>query len=729
MTDSYTRICGGSPPSTDALAERYRILARRVTDMILILEISTGRVLEANDAACRTFGLGGSDGRAAPTVYDLISPTEREKVQSRLASLHGARRASEVFDAEMLRADGTVFPAEVSAESARLEGTDVLVCIVRDITKRLQAHAKQVAACAHIDQLFSAAADGMAGISKDFVITRANPRLERIMGAEPGGLVGKLCYDVLTNPDCHTPRCPLVRLNAGAPLAERETTIVDPSGETRHFLVTSAPLHGESGEFDGLVETLKDITELRKAVDELHTYRVLIQEARDIILFVRLDDGRILDANGAALKAYGHTREEFLNLHVRDLLAEDSEESHKSRTQQAVEGGVLFETVHRRKDGSTFPVEVSSRRVRVEGTDALINIVRDITRRKLAEQELLYLTFHDKLTGAYNRAYFEEQLKRIGRGSFPCSIIMGDLNRLKLTNDAFGHAAGDALLVETARILRESCRSDDVVARIGGDEFALILTSATEAVAREVIERIKKACRRSHLQPLKPSIALGAATLADPEGSIEETLREAEIDMYRTKLEEAADVGIQTMHDLQRILKGKNVDVEGHAKRLSLLMRKLSEEMRLPRDTAEALELLAATHDIGQVALPDHVLTKAGPLTDDEWDAMKRHPEIGYRIARTSPDLAPIAESILSHHERWDGTGYPRGLAGDRIPLAARVLTVADAFDAMTSERPYRKALSAEEALSELERNAGTQFDPAVAEAFVRLWREHKLDA
>ncbi len=108
---------------------------------------------------------------------------------------------------------------------------------------------------------------------------------------------------------------------------------------------------------------------------------------------------------------------------------------------------------------------------------------------------------------------------------------------------------------------------------------------------------------------------------------------------------------------------------------------------------------------------------------------MKRHPEIGYRIARTSPDLAPIAESILSHHERWDGTGYPRGLAGDRIPLAARVLTVADAFDAMTSDRPYRKALSAEEALSELERNAGTQFDPAVAEAFVRLWREHKLDA
>ena len=121
-------------------------------------------------------------------------------------------------------------------------------------------------------------------------------------------------------------------------------------------------------------------------------------------------------------------------------------------------------------------------------------------------------------------------------------------------------------------------------------------------------------------------------------------------------------------------------------------MRKLSEEMRLPRDTAEALELLAATHDIGQVALPDHVLTKAGPLTDDEWDAMKRHPEIGYRIARTSPDLAPIAESILSHHERWDGTGYPRGLAGDRDPLAARVLTVADAFDAMTSDRPHRKA-------------------------------------
>ena len=164
----------------------------------------------------------------------------------------------------------------------------------------------------------------------------------------------------------------------------------------------------------------------------------------------------------------------------------------------------------------------------------------------------------------------------------------------------------------------------------------------------------------------------------------------------------------------------KSHETEEHAERLVTLSKLVAEGLNLAQDDRDRLELLATLHDIGKVGISDRILTKPGKLTEEEWVEMKRHPEIGYRIAMSSPELIPVADGILCHQEHWDGTGYPQKLRGENIPLLSRIIAVVDAYDAMTQDRPYRAAMSHEAAITEIERNAGTQFDPQVAQVFIQ---------
>jgi len=366
----------------------------------------------------------------------------------------------------------------------------------------------------------------------------------------------------------------------------------------------------------------------------------------------------------------------------------------------------------------TLAAPIKDEKGRVIGA---VQCIRDIAERKRMEEELRWRSFHDPLTGVYNRTYFEEELRRLGVSrSYPVSLILCDVDNLKMINDFLGHDQGDEVLKRIAKAISNSVRASDVVARVGGDEFAVLLPWTDSRTAEQVAERILKAVERERSPELPLGLSVGYATASDPSRPLEDLYREADDMMYRDKLVRGLSPRSSVVHVLKAALREKDFAAEGHIERVKEFSLLLGEALGLSRPELELLELLAEVHDIGKIGVPDKVLFKPGRLTPEEREEVKKHPEIGYRIALSSPELAPVAELIFQHHERWDGRGYPQGLKGERINLLSRIVAIADAFDAMTSDRPYRRALSREEALEELKRGAGTQFDPKLVEVF--LW-------
>ena len=342
------------------------------------------------------------------------------------------------------------------------------------------------------------------------------------------------------------------------------------------------------------------------------------------------------------------------------------------------------------------------------------------SKYRKSEKYLKYLSFHDKLTGLYNRAYFSEELKRLNTPrTLPLSIIIGDVNGLKLINDAFGHEKGDLLLKKIARILKKCFRKEDIIARWGGDEYIVILPNTINEVSVAIIDRAREACKNKSTVTLPLSISLGSATKNDPSKDVKEVIREAEDLMYRHKFIEHQSIRTSIISSLETVLKEKDYKDEKNLKYIRDLTNIFGHKLNLSDKKLRELNLLVTLHDIGKVAIADSILPKPEELTQEEWKVVKKHPEIGYQIAESSIEFSSIAEPILYHHEWWNGKGYPQGLKREQIPILARMIAIIDAYTAMITDRPYRKALSREQAIEELKEGAGVQFDPRLADIFI----------
>jgi diguanylate cyclase (GGDEF)-like protein len=347
---------------------------------------------------------------------------------------------------------------------------------------------------------------------------------------------------------------------------------------------------------------------------------------------------------------------------------------------------------------------------------------QDVTERTKHEQSIMYLSYRDPLTNLHNRRYYSEELDRLDTIKYmPLSIIIADINGLKITNDAFGHEIGDQLLITVASNLVEIFSKENRIARIGGDEFTIFLPNTSKERALQYMETAKKRIENNTIKGMGISVSFGVATKLSTE-PIQEVIKTAEDDMYTHKLFEIASHRNETIKTIVSTLHEKNPREEAHSKRVSEICISIGTKLGMKSDEIALLKAISNLHDIGKIAIDDSILNKKGPLDEKEWEQIKKHPEIGYRILSSSPEYADIAQDILSHHERYDGKGYPRGLSGGNIPIRARIITIADSYDAMISERPYRRPMTHQEALEEIRKNAGTQFDPALAELFIKLY-------
>ncbi len=418
------------------------------------------------------------------------------------------------------------------------------------------------------------------------------------------------------------------------------------------------------------------------------------------------------------------SKSDFLGKDIFDVLPKDVAESTKDALEETFRTGKMQQFSYSIETEQGYQ-HYEARMTKVNDNE-IMAIVRNITEQLVNLEQIEDLSYKDQLTGLYNRHFFQEELLRLDvPRNLPLSIAIFDINGLRLTNDAYGHTIGDELLKIVAEVIKDQCRLDEIISRIGGDEFAILLPSTTEEQGELIINRIKTVLSDKSIENIPISVSAGCHTKHNADEEIMSIFVAAENDMYKHKASESQSLHNKIIQTILYSLNHKSATEKFHSERVSLYSKQIGRAMNLRYDQMKELETASLVHDIGKVGIRDTILNKSSELTPEEYDEVKRHSEIGYQLLSLVDMYKPIASYVLYQHERWDGKGYPQQLVGTRIPLISRIIAVADAYEAMTASRPFRKQLSEEDAQEELRRHADTQFDPHVVAAFLEVLKKH----
>jgi diguanylate cyclase (GGDEF)-like protein/PAS domain S-box-containing protein len=538
---------------------------------------------------------------------------------------------------------------------------------------------------------------------------------------------------------------------------ETEWTQVRKDGTLFPVTLSVMPMRDGSGEITGFLAIGRDISErrhaevARKVAEE--DYHALFMNAVGGI-FQTSPQGHYLQVNPALAQIYGYETPRQLMYELTDvsrqLYVETGRRAEFERLMRQQGFVSRFESQVLRRDGSVIWISESARPI-LDASGALLRyegFVEDISTRKVLEaqqahvlQEAIDRADRDSLTGLLNhRAFYkrlEEETARAEREGTALAVVMMDLDNFGFFNNVYGHVAGDRVLRQVAERLQEVCRSYDTLARFGGDEFALILPNSGQTTNSEIESRLRMDLSSLNFRPdgqesaIPITISVGSSLLSDVSKDRQEVVRQAdqrlmwskmggvvEADQVRSSVQDTV-AEFSMLDALVTAVDNKDRYTRRHSEDVMDYSLMIAREMGMDEAEQQTVAVSALLHDVGKIGVPDSILRKPAKLTNEEYEAIKQHPTMGAAIVATVTGLKDTLDAVRHHHERWDGQGYPFGLNGAETPLTARLMAVADAYSAMTTDRPYRSGMERAQALSILLSGAGTQWDPDCVQAFL----------
>lgn len=698
---------------------------------ILYVYDESGRLVKWNKKHEKMTGYTG-DELCDMTIEKWFDENDRIKVRNTIHDIFN--KGYGTVEADLILKSGERLKSSFSGAPLFLNGNKYFVGIGIDITQQKKMEHEIRQSEEKFQLLFNKAPIGYQSLDSEGFFLEVNQQWLDTMGYSRNEVIGKWFGDFL---------CPEYLEAFGKRFSEfknqgqihSEFEMIKKDGKRLIIAFEGKIGYNDKGDFKQTHCVLQDITQQRKVENELREseerYKILFENS-GVGIGHFTSEGVVVSFNKKAISNIGGKLEDYVGKSVREFLPKEDAERLLQSIKKAVSSDQVeeYEYYMDFKEKEKWFSRIVSRVENVAGEVVGVQVAAlEITDRKKFEKELLYLSHTDILTGLYNRRFFEEELKRLDtKQNLPLSIIICDVNGLKLVNDSFGHDSGDALLKMTAQTIKKACREGDIVTRIGGDEFVVILPKTTTEESEIIANHIKELASEEKIANIVLSVSTGYDTKTTEKQSITETIANAENYMYRHKLYERSSVRSRTIDLIMNTLFEKSDRESAHSNRVSNICYAISSKMDFTKDGQNQMKIAGLIHDIGKIGIDERILNKAGRLTVQERSEIERHPEIGWRLISTTNEFSELAQFVLNHHERFDGKGYPSGLKGNEIQLEARIISVADAYDAMTSERSYREGLSKEEAIKELINCSGSQFDPEVVDIFVNQVLPYNTD-
>lgn len=613
-----------------------------------------------------------------------------------------------------------------------------LVIICEDVTDKKIVIEKTRDSEEIMKAIFEVSGEGLWDWHIDARLVFHNAMWARVLGYDEG--VGTHDIDVFANMIHPDDRDRVVeginKTAAGLGDYSSEHRMIKKDG-TQIWVVHQGTLLGCTGNKPGrMIGSIKDITKRkqdeRESLLEKEFFQSTIRSVGDGIITTD-KDGIITIINPSAQDLVGLAEDQIIGINIDEALpifdSDSMEEKQifwfdniKDKINTKGENRSEIEVFLLTKDGKILRISKKVSPIILPGGEhtGFVIVFRDVTESYESQKKLYHLSLYDSLTGLYNRRSMEDALQKLDtKENLPLTLIIIDVNNLKLANDVFGHIRGDKVLKKTAEFLKDILRQEDFIARIGGDEFCILLPRTSSDVAIKIKAKIQNESEKYKVGSVILSLAVGFGVKTREHENIQDVFAEADTFMYHHKRQSRQFVKERTLNSFINYNNANIYNEKQHSHRVSVLASALYEAIGKPPNEVKDFASVALLHDIGKISVSYDILNKKTKLLESEMREIRSHSQASYQILRAMNEYENYAEAVLYHHEWVDGTGYPQGLVGNEIPLEARIITIADAYEAMTSDRPYRKAISKTNAIKELRRCAGTQFDNTLVEIFI----------